>query len=203
MCYSRVSYRASDPPLVPPCRGRVASRSYAIRLWWIPGTDTHYELVSEREESTERLRRGAHESAARQAELRSRAERVSHRGDFIEQIRRGADKTGVRAAELRARLARLKSGEPVTVEDLAAAAAASAAARNDAADAHERGADFHELAAYVHEAAAQEHEQAVREGVGDPIRHLRRAAELRAAAAAERALSQKDRQGAEEDRKRP
>jgi siroheme synthase len=159
--------------------------------------------VSDREESRERLRRGADESAARQAELRARSERVDHRGDFIEQVRRGADKTGVRSAELRARLERLRAGEPVTVEDLAAAAAASAAARDDAADAHERGADFHELAGYVHEAAAQEHEQAVREGVGDPIRHLRRAKELRAAAAAERALSQRDREGAEADRKRP
>ena len=165
-----------------------------------PHPETHYEPVSDREDSTERLQRGAHESAARQAELRARAKRASHRGDFIKLVRRGAAKSGVRNAELRARLERLRSGAPVTAEDVAAATAASVAARGDAADTHEQGADYHELAGYVHEAAAEEHEQAVREGVGDPIHHIRRAEQLRAAAAAERALSEKDRQGADEDR---
>jgi hypothetical protein len=45
--------------------------------------------VSDQGDSTERLRRGADESAAHQAELRARAERVIHRGDFNEQVRRG------------------------------------------------------------------------------------------------------------------
>jgi hypothetical protein len=160
--------------------------------------EIHHEAVSDREEYTEELRRGADESAARQAELRARAERVIQRGDFIEQVRRGAAKSGLRTTELRTRLERLRSGAPVTAEDVAAATAASATARGDAAHTHERGAEYHELAGYVHEAAAEEHEQAVREGVGDPAYHARRAKELRAAAAAERALSEKDRQGAEE-----
>ena len=69
--------------------------------------------VSDQGDSTERLRRGADESAAHQAELRARAERVIHRGDFNEQVRRGADETAVRNAELRAG-ARVTRARPAT-----------------------------------------------------------------------------------------
>jgi len=149
--------------------------------------------VTGREESSERLVRGVEESATRQAELRARVERVTHREDLIELVRRGVEETTLRNIELRARLDRLRSGAPVTAEDVAAAAAGSAAAHKLAADAQEQAADFRELAAYVHEAAAAEHEQAVREGVGDPIEHLRRARRLHAEATPERANADRKR----------